>query len=161
MPGAIVVAIEIRYLTWSGPLATFRWDVSGIRFKKLSVREIKEGSSFEPPPPGPGPPPPPPPGEDPWARLPYDPMGVSAIGSDEGNIPSQVGDGDMTRGWFYRNLPAWIKIDLGAVNRVAYIRIAWTRGNERTNGFRVLLSEDNVSFIGVFEGSSTWNHRRS
>ena len=66
-PGAVTCGGDDDQVgTWSGPLATFRWDVNGVRFKKLSVREIKEGSVFEPPPPGPGPSPPPPPGEDPW-----------------------------------------------------------------------------------------------
>ena len=35
-----------QVLTWSGPFATFRWDTDGVRFKKFSVREIKEDGDF-------------------------------------------------------------------------------------------------------------------
>ena len=144
-----------QIITWSGPLAVFRWDTGGIRFKKLSVREIKEGSSFEPPPPGGGGPSPPPPGEDPWMRLDYPSEGISASGSDEGNVPANVNDGDIATVWFQRSLPAWIKIDLGGLYGVAYLRIAWFRGAERTIGFTIHLSEDNATFTEVFNGASS------
>lgn len=144
-----------QILTWSGPIATFRWDVDGIRFKNLSVREIKEDGNFEPPPPGGGGPAPPPPGEDPWMRMDYPNEGISASGFDEGNIPANVNDGDINSVWFQRSLPAWIKIDLAERRAVAYVKIAWFRGNERTMAFTVSLSEDNTNYTEVFNGSSS------
>jgi hypothetical protein len=146
-----------QILTWSGPLATFRWDIEDVRFKNLSVREIKESGSFEPPPPGGGGPSPPPPGEDPWQRLDYPPEGVSATGFDEGNVPSNVGDQNLDTVWFYRNLPAFIKIDLGGRRAVGYIKIAWFHGSTRTMTFTIHTSEDNVTFTEVFNGSSAGN----
>ena len=51
----------IKSVHGQGPFATFRWDTTGVRFKKFSVREIKEDGDFtEPPPPGGGGPTPPP-----------------------------------------------------------------------------------------------------
>ena len=135
--------------TWSGPFATFRWDTTGVRFKKLSVREIKEDGDFtEPPPPGGGGPgTPPPPGEDPFMRLTYPSTGITAIG-DNGAVPAYVNDQNLATGWAYEaGLPAWIKIDMGALKRISSLRVAWTRGNERTYGFNIETSEDNATFI--------------
>lgn len=140
--------------TWSGPIATFRWDVNGVRFKKLSVREIKEGSIFEPPPPGPGPPPPPPPGEDPWQRLLYPSDSIVASG-DNGNVAANVNDQNLLTVWTHEILPAWIQIDMLERRTVGYVKIAFTRGDERTVGFNIELSEDNATWTQVFTGSSS------
>jgi hypothetical protein len=137
-----------QVLTWSGPFATFRWDTSGVRFKKLSVREIKEDGNFtEPPPPGGGTPPPgqPPPGEDPFMRLVYPSTGVTASG-DNGNVAANVNDQNINTVWTMEGLPAWVKIDMGALKKISSFRIAWTRGNERTVGFNIETSEDNITF---------------
>jgi hypothetical protein len=141
-------------LNWSGPLAVFRWDDNGIRFKKLSVREIKEGSIFEPPPPGPGPPPPASPGEDPWQRLIY-PSDSIIASSDTGHVPANVNDQNPTTMWIANLLPGWIKIDMLERRTVGYVKIAWNRGNERTMGFNIEVSEDNAAFNQVFSGSSS------
>ena len=150
-----------QVLTWSGPFATFRWDTTGVRFKKLSVREIKEDGAFTPtPPPGGGTPPPggppPPPGipEDPFQRLTFPGTGVTAIG-DDGGVPANVNDQNMDTTWFYRGIPSWIKLDIGALKKIGYVRIAWFRGNERVIGFNIELSEDNSNWNSVFSGTST------
>ena len=140
--------------TWSGPWATYRWDTSGVRFKKLSVREIKEGSDFEPPPPGPGDPAPPPGGEDNFHRLTYPSNGIMASG-DNGNVAANVNDQDLITVWTHETLPAWILIDLAERRGIGYVRIAFTRGDERTVGFNVELSEDNIAYNTVFTGSSS------
>ena len=146
--------------TWSGPLATFRWDTSGVRFKKLSVREIKESGNFEPPPPGPGPGPgpgpPPPPGEDPHMRLVYPSSSITAS-SNDGNLPANVNDQNLGTRWssVAGALPAWIKIDMLELRTVGYVRIAFYRGNERTVSFNIELSADNQAFSQVSSGSSS------
>jgi hypothetical protein len=141
--------------TWSGPWASFRWDISGMRFKKLSVREIKEEGSFEPPPPpGDGEPPPPPGGEDNFMRLTYGSGGITASG-DNGNVAGNVNDQNLETVWTHETLPAWIKIDMQATRGVGYIKIAFTKGDERTVGFNVELSLDNSSWNKVFTGSSS------
>jgi hypothetical protein len=143
-----------QVLTWSGPLAVFRWDVNGIRFKKLSVREIKEGSTFEPPPPGPGPSPPPPGGEDPHQRLIYPSDSITASG-DNGNVAANVNDQNLATVWTHETLPAWIKIDMLEERTVGYVKIAFTRGDERTVGFNIELSEDNQNWGTIFTGNSS------
>ncbi len=140
-------------LNWSGPLAVFRWDDNGIRFKMLSVREIKEGSIFEPPPPGPGPVPPPP-GEDPWQRLIY-PSDAIVSSGDNGNVAANVNDQNLETVWTHEILPAWIKIDLLERRTVGYVKIAFTKGDQRTVGFNIELSEDNTAWNTVFTGSSS------
>lgn len=140
--------------TWSGPWATFRWDVSGVRFKKLSVREIKEDGNFEPPPPGGGEPIPPPGGEDPFHRLTY-PDAAITTHNDNGKVGANVNDLNIGTVWVSDILPGWILIDLMELRGVGYVRIVWNRGNERTIGFNIELSEDNVIYHQVFNGSSS------
>lgn len=135
--------------TWSGPFATFRWDTDGVRFKKWSVREIKEDGDFTTPPPGGGVPPPgggvPPPGDDPFMRFVYPSTAITASG-DNGNVAANVNDQNINTVWTMEGLPAWIKIDMGALKKITSFRIAWTRGNERTVGFNIETSEDNATF---------------
>jgi hypothetical protein len=153
-------------LTWSAPLATFRWDVSGLRFKKLSVREINPTGttpppgppsppgSPPPPPPSPGVPAPPPPGTDLSTRLIYPSSGITAIGHN-GNIPANINDGNDDTLWAYVTLPSWIMIDLAALRKLSYIRIRWGRylQGEATIGFNVETSENNVNFKTMFTGA--------
>jgi hypothetical protein len=153
-----------QVLTWSGPFATFRWDTDGVRFKKFSVREIKEDGAFTPtpppgggfPPPPPGGVPPPPPGEEPYQRFVYPSTSVTAIG-DNGNVAANVNDQNISTVWTYEALPGWIKIDLGALKKIAYARIAWTRGNERTVSFNIETSGDNITFTQILSKSSSGN----
>ena len=154
-------------LTWSAPMATFRWDTTGVRFKKLSVREINPtGTSTPPPGPSPpspptppappappGAPPPPPPGSDLAQRFVYASSGVTAIGHD-GNLPANVNDQIFTTIWRYTVLPAWIQVDLGELRKVQYVRIRWAVSSVAyTVGYNVETSVDNVTFRSMFEGA--------
>ena len=140
--------------TWSGPFATFRWDTTGVRFKKFSVREIKEDGDFtEPPPPGGGGPTPPPIGEDPYHRFVYPSTAVKATSAD-GNVPANVNDGSLDTRWSSQSLPATLTVDLGAVKKLGYVRVAWYRGTERTYTYEVATSLDNSDFSTVKTGSS-------
>ena len=143
-----------QVLTWSYPIASFRWDIGGVRFKKFSVREIKEGNAFEPPPPGAGPTPPGPPGEDPWFRLTYPSDAIVASGTN-GNVAANVNDQDLLTVWTHETLPAWIKIDMLDKKTVGFVKIAWTKGEQRTVGFNIELSEDNAGWNTAFSGNST------
>lgn|SRR5262245_49310952 len=137
---------------WGGPLATFRWDTSGIRIRKMSVREIDYDGAFGPSPP-PGPPSPPPGNPDVGMRLVYPSSGIVAIG-DDGNLPANVNDLNTGTRWSNLGLPAWIKVDLTAIKKVMSVRIAFYRGIERVYGFNIQVSSDNSSFTTVFTGTA-------
>ena len=151
-----------QVLTWSGPFATFRWDTTGVRFKKLSVREIKEDGSFTPtPPPGGGTPPPAPPGgpptppppEDPFQRFVYPGTAIIAS-SDDGNVAANVNDQNLNTRWSSQTLPSSIIVDLGAAKKVAYVRVAWYRGTERTYTWKLWSSLTNSNYNEIATGSS-------
>ena len=87
-------------------------------------------------------------------RLVYPSTSITAIG-DNGNVAANVNDQNINTVWTMEALPAWIKMDLGAVKRISYLRIAWTRGNERTVGFNIETSEDNITFTQRLNKTST------
>ena len=84
-------------------------------------------------------------GEDPFMRFVYPSTGITASG-DNGNVAANVNDQNINTVWTMEGLPAWVKIDMGALKKIASFRIAWTRGNERTVGFNIETSEDNITF---------------
>jgi hypothetical protein len=154
-------------LTWSGPKATFRWDVSGLRFKKLSVREIAPAggtspppgppSPTPPPPPPPGLPPPPPPGGELGDRFVYPNEAVSASSSLTSNPVSNINDQIGNTLWVTNTLPAWVNIDLLAKKKVMYVSTVWAAHPSvtQTVSFNVETSLDNVTFTRQHDGTVT------
>jgi hypothetical protein len=153
--------VSDQKLTWSAPHATFRWDTTGVRFKKFSVREINATGASPPPgpPPGPGPapsppspglPPPPPPGSDLGVRFIYPSEGITASGHD-GNPPQNVNDQNTTTYWrvLASSLPAWLKVDLTELKKVMYVRPTWTvlPTQSLTVSWTIETSTDNVIFV--------------
>lgn len=75
--------------------------------------------------------------------------GVTATSSD-GNLPEFTIDGDLTSRWSANTTdqadPEWITWDLGSVQEVGYLGIAWHNGDARSSFFDIQVSADGDSW---------------
>src|SRR5438094_5944324 len=78
---------------------------------------------------------------------------VVASGND-GNIPQNTLDNNLTTRWSASGDGQWIRYDLGAVMAVGPVNIAWYRGNEWASAFDIEVSLDAVTWTRVFTGRS-------
>jgi hypothetical protein len=85
---------------------------------------------------------------DPGEDLPVRVVGVSAS-PDDGNVPANTLDNDLSTRWSSEGDGAWIRYDLGSTRTVGSASVAWHQGVGRTNTFDVQLSEDGASWRTV------------
>nr|WP_163863595.1 discoidin domain-containing protein [Myxococcus eversor] len=81
-------------------------------------------------------------------------VAVTASGND-GNVPANAIDGNLTTRWSSDGVGQWLRGDLGAVKSVSAVDIAWFRGNERSSKFVVSTSTDGSAWTQVSSGSSS------
>ncbi|WP_460400767.1 chondroitinase-B domain-containing protein [Actinophytocola sediminis] len=74
--------------------------------------------------------------------------GVTASG-DDGNVPANTLDQDLTTRWSDEGDGVWIRYDLGAAQTVGSVSLAWHQGNTRASSFEVQLSGDGSSWTTV------------
>jgi hypothetical protein len=81
---------------------------------------------------------------------------VSASGHD-GNVPANVLDANLNTRWScdMSTAPCWILADLGSVQHVEAVSVAWYNGNLRTNTFSIAASASGTAFANVFSGRSS------
>ncbi|MGH9978065.1 MAG: discoidin domain-containing protein [Nitrososphaeraceae archaeon] len=82
------------------------------------------------------------------------PTMVTAIGSDDINVPSNVIDKNLNTMWSKDGADSWIQFDLGSKAKICSVDIAWYRGDMRQNVFTVSVSDDGLVFKNIFEGES-------
>ena len=82
------------------------------------------------------------------------PTMVTAIGSDDVNVPSNVIDKNLNTMWSKDGADSWIQFDLGSKAKICSVDIAWYRGDMRQNVFTVSVSDDGSVFKNIFEGES-------
>jgi hypothetical protein len=80
--------------------------------------------------------------------------GATAKGND-GNVPANVLDNNLSTRWSNSGTGSWIILDLGSSKVVCNVDIAWYKGNERSSNFIVAVSTDGVAFKNVFTGKSS------
>ncbi len=85
--------------------------------------------------------------------------GVWATRHQAGNPPNHTTDGDFQTRWSAALTPAWAIYDLGSAQPIETVKIAWFKGNERTNGFELAVSQDKQNWQGVYQGKSSGNTR--
>ncbi|MFF5106628.1 chondroitinase-B domain-containing protein [Streptomyces sp. NPDC000134] len=85
---------------------------------------------------------------DPGGGSPAEVVGVSAS-PDDGNVPANTLDNDLSTRWSSEGDGAWVRYDLGSVRTVGSVSIAWHQGDSRKNTFDVQLSEDGSSWKTV------------
>ncbi len=81
--------------------------------------------------------------------------GVTASGSEASNPASHAVDGSLSTRWSNYGVGSWIRSDLGSVQTVSSVSIAWYVGNQRVNTFQIHVSRDGSTFTEVFSGSSS------
>jgi hypothetical protein len=80
--------------------------------------------------------------------------GVSASGND-GNLPANVLDNNLSTRWSNKGKGSWIVADLGAPQELCGVAIAWYQGDSRVNHFVVQGSTDAQSYADLFSGDSS------
>jgi poly(beta-D-mannuronate) lyase len=88
------------------------------------------------------------------AGSPLQVTGVSASG-DDGNVPANTLDNNLSTRWSDEGDGAWIQYDLGSAQTVGSVSIAWHKGNTRKDTFDVQLSEDGSSWTTVLARKTT------
>jgi hypothetical protein len=87
------------------------------------------------------------------------PLPVAAVSAsgDDGNVPANVLDGNLNTRWScdMSTAPCWIQADLGSVQHVSSVSVAWYNGNLRSNTFSIAVSTSGAAFSGVFSGTSS------
>ena len=75
--------------------------------------------------------------------------------SQTGFPVTNVVDDNLDTRWSNNGVGSWIQLDLGTVNKVCDVSVAWFKGNERQNNFVISTSNDGVAFTNVLSSKST------
>ncbi|MFY0563434.1 discoidin domain-containing protein [Archangium lansingense] len=79
---------------------------------------------------------------------------ATASGND-GNLPASAIDGNLSTRWSSNGIGQWIRGDLGTVQSLTALDIAWYQGSSRASKFVIATSTDGSTFTQVFSGSSS------
>lgn len=79
---------------------------------------------------------------------------VKASGND-GNIPENTIDGDLNTRWASSGDGEWIEFDLGKVQSIGYVGIAFNSGDKRSAKFDIEVSTDETDWKEVYSGDSS------
>ena len=79
---------------------------------------------------------------------------ASLLGND-GNIPSNVLDNNLSTRWSNLGQGSWIQLDLGSKKSICSVDIAWYRGDIRQNNFVISVSDDGTTFTGKLTDTSS------
>lgn len=80
---------------------------------------------------------------------------VNASGDDgEGSVATNTQDDNLATRWSGAGVGAWLRLDLGGVQPLSGVAVAWHRGTERQSYFTVATSEDNVTYTQAYSGTS-------
>jgi hypothetical protein len=77
---------------------------------------------------------------------------VSAItaSSNDGNVPGNTVDNNLSTRWSANGDGQWIRFDLGTARMLTHVRIAFYQGNTRASRFDLQLSDDGVTWRNAF-----------
>ena len=80
---------------------------------------------------------------------------TKASGSQTGFPVTNVVDDNLDTRWSNNGVGSWAQLDLGTVNKVCDVSVAWYKGNERQNNFVISTSNDGIAFTNVLSSKST------
>jgi hypothetical protein len=69
--------------------------------------------------------------------------------ANDGNVPANAIDGSLATRWSASGDPQWIKLNLGSSVTIAYVKIAFYKGNERRAKFDVAVSANDSTYTNV------------
>jgi hypothetical protein len=79
--------------------------------------------------------------------------------ADDGNVPSNTVDGNLTTRWSAQGSGVWIQYKLGSCQTIDYARLAWYQGDTRKTTFSVSVSKDDgatwTQILGNTQSSGT------
>jgi hypothetical protein len=81
--------------------------------------------------------------------------GVTASGNEVGYGPSNVLDNNLATRWSSYGIGQWIRADLGSIQNICSVDIAWYNGNARQYHFVIATSTDGTTFTNKFSGDSS------
>jgi F5/8 type C domain/Bacterial Ig domain/Calcineurin-like phosphoesterase len=81
--------------------------------------------------------------------------GVTASGNQVGYPPSNVLDNDLGTRWSSDGIGQFITADLGSIQNICSVDIAWYTGNARQYHFVIATSTDGTTFTQQFSGDSS------
>ncbi|MGC0387542.1 chondroitinase-B domain-containing protein [Streptomyces sp. SAI-129] len=71
--------------------------------------------------------------------------------ADDGNVPANTLDDDLSTRWSAQGDGAWIRYDLGSEQTIGSASVAWHQGDTRKNTFDIQLSDDGTSWTTVLD----------
>ncbi|QFU88347.1 polysaccharide lyase family 7 protein [Amycolatopsis sp. YIM 10] len=80
--------------------------------------------------------------------------GVTAS-ADDGNVPSNTLDDDLSTRWSAKGDGVWIRYDLGSAQTIGSVSLAWHQGDTRKSTFDVQVSGDGASWTTVAAGRTS------
>jgi F5/8 type C domain/Calcineurin-like phosphoesterase len=75
--------------------------------------------------------------------------------SQTGFPGANVLDDNLDTRWSNNGIGSWIQLDLGTINKICDVSVAWYKGNERQNNFVISTSNDGVTFTNVLSSKSS------
>lgn len=76
-------------------------------------------------------------------------VATATASSDDGNGPANAIDGNLSTRWSGSGDGVWLRLDLGSVNTVGSVALAWYDGDTRRSTFDVQLSQDGSAWSTV------------
>src|SRR5690348_10788563 len=81
------------------------------------------------------------------------PVAVSASAND-GNVPTNATDGNLSTRWSASGDGQWLQLDLGSTRTIGYVAAAFYNGNVRQSRFDIQVSTSGSSWTTVWSGAS-------
>lgn len=85
------------------------------------------------------------------------PLAISTVvaSADDGNVPANVLDGNLSTRWSCDGVGCWIRADLGAPRALTGLAVAWYQGSARSNAYVISTSSDDRTYTQVSSGRSS------
>jgi uncharacterized cupin superfamily protein len=77
------------------------------------------------------------------------PVAAVSASADDGNVPANTLDNNLSTRWSAEGDGVWIQYDLGSSQTVGSVSIAWHQGNVRASSFEVRVSGDGNTWTTV------------
>ncbi|MGL1888688.1 MAG: polysaccharide lyase family 7 protein, partial [Reichenbachiella sp.] len=75
--------------------------------------------------------------------------------TDDGNVPANTIDGDLGTRWSAKGSGQYITYDLGSVQTVSSLNIAWFKGDARSSIFKIRIGTSTSTLSDVYTGESS------